>query len=164
MNDELMLVEPSEEYFAELAAYRNDFLENSDSMDGCGPLRRFDDMKAYLEDTMRYTREETLPEGMVLATQFLCIRKSDNRLVGMIQVRHYLNDFLRSDGRPHRLLRPPVRTQKRLCLLDAEKCAAVLQKPRPFRNSGLLPGYQRRKPQNDPEKWRPVRRHRLSCR
>ena len=90
MNDELMLVEPSEEYFAELAAYRNDFLENSDSMDGCGPLRRFDDMKAYLEDTMRYTREETLPEGMVLATQFLCIRKSDNRLVGMIQVRHYL--------------------------------------------------------------------------
>ena len=33
MNDELMLVEPSEEYFAELAAYRNDFLENSDSMD-----------------------------------------------------------------------------------------------------------------------------------
>ena len=29
---------------------------------------------------------------------------------------------------------------------------------------GLLPGYQRRKPQNDPEKWRPVRRHRLSCR
>ena len=68
MNDELMLVEPSEEYFAELAAYRNDFLENSDSMDGCGPLRRFDDMKAYLEDTMRYTREETLPEGMVLRT------------------------------------------------------------------------------------------------
>ena len=53
-------------------------------------------MKAYLEDTMRYTREETLPEGMVLATQFLCIRKSDNRLVGMIQVRHYLNDFLRT--------------------------------------------------------------------
>ena len=94
MNDELMLVEPSEEYFA----YRNDFLENSDSMDGCGPLRRFDDMKAYLEDTMRYTREETLPEGMVLATQFLCIRKSDNRLVGMIQVRHYLNDFLRTFG------------------------------------------------------------------
>ena len=98
MNDELMLVEPSEEYFAELAAYRNDFLENSDSMDGCGPLRRFDDMKAYLEDTMRYTREETLPEGMVPATQFLCIRKSDNRLVGMIQVRHYLNDFLRTFG------------------------------------------------------------------
>ena len=70
MNDELMLVEPSEEYFAELAAYRNDFLENSDSMDGCGPLRRFDDMKAYLEDTMRYTKEETLPEGMAVGVVF----------------------------------------------------------------------------------------------
>ena len=73
-------------------------LEDAAYLDGCGPLRRFDDMKAYLEDTMRYTREETLPEGMVLATQFLCIRKSDNRLVGMIQVRHYLNDFLRTFG------------------------------------------------------------------
>ena len=81
MNDELMLVEPSEEYFAELAAYRNDFLENSDSMDGCGPLRRFDDMKAYLEDTMRYTKEETLPEGMVPATQFLKCSNLQNRIL-----------------------------------------------------------------------------------
>ena len=80
MNDELMLVEPSEEYFAELAAYRNDFLENSDSMDGCGPLRRFDDMKAYLEDTMRYTREETPTVSLEP------------------EVRHYLNDFLRTFG------------------------------------------------------------------
>ena len=77
MNDELMLVEPSEEYFDELAAYRKDFLENSDSMDGCGPLRSHDDMKAYLEDTMRYTKQETLPDGWVLATQFLCIRKAE---------------------------------------------------------------------------------------
>lgn len=164
MNDELMLVEPSEEYFAELAAYRNDFLENSDSMDGCGPLRRFDDMKAYLEDTMRYTREETLPEGMVLATQFLCIRKSDNRLVGMIQVRHYLNDFLRTFGGHIGYSVRPSERRKGYASWMLKKCAAVLQKPRPFRNSGLLPGYQRGKPQNDPEKWRPVRRHRLSCR
>ena len=37
---------------------------------------------------------ETLPKGTVIATQFFYIRKSDNRLVGMIQVRHYLNDYL----------------------------------------------------------------------
>ena len=89
-------------------------------------------MKAYLEDTMRYTREETLPEGMVLATQFLCIRKSDNRLVGMIQVRHYLNDFLRTFGGHIGYSVRPSERRKRLCLLDAEKCAAVLTKASAF--------------------------------
>lgn len=63
-------------------------------MDGCGPLRKFTDMKAYLNETNKYLNPATLPEGMVIATQFLCIRKSDNKLVGMIQVRHYFNEYL----------------------------------------------------------------------
>ena len=121
-------------------------------------------MKAYLEDTMRYTREETLPEGMVLATQFLCIRKSDNRLVGMIQVRHYLNDFLRTfGGHIGYSVRPSERRKG--------YASWMLKNVQPYCKSlglseilDLLPGYQRGKPQNDPEKWRPVRRHRLSCR
>ena len=45
MEEELVLVKPSEEYVTELLAYKKDFLENSDSMDGCGPLRRFDEVK-----------------------------------------------------------------------------------------------------------------------
>ena len=32
------------------------------------------------------------------ATQFLCIRKPDNRVVGMIQVRHRFNAFLKEYG------------------------------------------------------------------
>lgn len=63
-------------------------------MDGCGPLRKFTDMKEYLNETNKYLNPATLPEGMVIATQFLCIRKSDNKLVGMIQVRHYFNEYL----------------------------------------------------------------------
>ena len=45
-------------------------------------------------ETNKYLNPATLPEGMVIATQFLCIRKSDNKLVGMIQVRHYFNEYL----------------------------------------------------------------------
>ena len=36
---------------------------------------------------------ETVPEGRVQATQFICVRKSDNRIVGMLQVRHYFNAY-----------------------------------------------------------------------
>ena len=34
-----------------------------------------------------------LPD-MVPATQFMFVRKSDNRLLGMIDVRHYFNEYL----------------------------------------------------------------------
>ena len=67
-------------------------------MDGTGPLKRFENISEYLSETEKFLKKETLPEGMVLATQFLCVRKSDNRLVGMIQIRHYFNDFLEKFG------------------------------------------------------------------
>lgn len=44
------------------------------------------------------TAQDTLPEGLVIATQFFYVRKADNRLVGMIQVRHYFNDYLSKFG------------------------------------------------------------------
>lgn len=94
MEQELILVNPSEEYLKELSDYRNEFLTNENSMDGSGPLRKYTDMKEYLNETNKYLNPNTLPEGMVIATQFLCIRKSDNKLVGMIQVRHYFYEYL----------------------------------------------------------------------
>lgn len=94
LDGKLIFVRPSEEYAEDVWAYKNEFLENNDSMDGCGPLRRAKDMKEYLEIVDSYLHKETLPEKMVIASEFFCIRKSDNRLVGMIQVRHYFNDYL----------------------------------------------------------------------
>ena len=41
-----------------------------------------------------YEDPETVPSHLVPATQFLFVRKSDNKLVGMIQIRHRFNDFL----------------------------------------------------------------------
>lgn len=92
MDNELMLIKPSKDYLDELKAYREEFLNNGDSMDGCGPLREYDYMNEDLEMTNRYLKLETLPKGMIIATQFLCVRKSDNKLVGMIQIRHYFNE------------------------------------------------------------------------
>lgn len=54
MEQELILVNPSEEYLKELLDYRNEFLANGNSMDGCGPLRKFTDMKEYLNETNKY--------------------------------------------------------------------------------------------------------------
>ena len=63
-------------------------------MDGCGSLRRIDNPLEFIQKCIDYESPETLPPDKVLATQFMLVRKNDNRLVGMIQVRHYFNDYL----------------------------------------------------------------------
>lgn len=85
-------VEPNEEYTEQIAEYKQALLDANSSMDGCGSLRRCDDSLTYISECQKYTSHKTLPEDWVLTTQFLYIRKADNRLVGMIQVRHYFND------------------------------------------------------------------------
>lgn len=92
------LIEPSATYAEQIRAYRRDFLDADDSMDGCGPLRKCEDPMAYLSECKKYTAPETLPDGFVIATQFFYVRKADDRLVGMIQVRHYLNTYLSKYG------------------------------------------------------------------
>ena len=44
IDNELMLIKPSKDYLDELKAYREEFLNNGDSMNGCGPLRKHDYM------------------------------------------------------------------------------------------------------------------------
>ncbi len=63
-------------------------------MDGTGPLRRLSDPLEWLAAVERFRRSETVPEGRVEATQFICAREADDRLVGMIQVRHRFNEYL----------------------------------------------------------------------
>lgn len=94
----MILIKPSAEYAEQIKEYRREFLDADDSMDGCGSLRRIADPMEYIKKCKDCERPETLPEGLVIATQFLFIRESDNRLVGMIQVRHYFNDYLSKFG------------------------------------------------------------------
>lgn len=91
---DVLLIKPSEEFASQIAEYRMEFLDAGDSMDGCGSLRQIEDPKIFLKKCKDYENPETLPSGKVLASQFLLVRKNDMRLVGMIQVRHYFNEYL----------------------------------------------------------------------
>ena len=98
MRQNAFLVKPTAEYAEQIREYRQEFLDCGDSMDGCGSLRRIDDPFEYIKKCPDFESPDTLPEGRVLATQFLLIRECDNRLIGMIQVRHYFNDYLSKFG------------------------------------------------------------------
>lgn len=90
----IKLVLPSEKYLNQVWAYRQECLDASSSMDGCGSLRHAESAEQWLANVRSYTDPAMLPEGKVLATQFLAVRESDDKVVAMIQIRHYFNEYL----------------------------------------------------------------------
>ena len=92
--EQFILTRPTVEYASQIKEYRQEFLDAGDSMDGCGPLRRFEDPEEYIKIRVDCEDKATVPAHLVPATQFLFVRKSDDRLVGMIQIRHCFNDYL----------------------------------------------------------------------
>lgn len=72
--------------------YRAEFLAHGDSMDGCSNLRRFENMADWYNWIQKAENRETCPKGWVPDTQFISIRPSDGRLIGMLDIRHELND------------------------------------------------------------------------
>ena len=91
--EEFILLRPTSEYASQIIEYRHEFLDAGDSMDGSGPLRRFENPEEYIKICAEYEDPEKVPSHLAPATQFFFIRKSDNKLVGMIQVRHRFNDY-----------------------------------------------------------------------
>lgn len=92
--EECTLMRPTKAHLDEIAAYRREFLEAGDSMDGTGALRRMEDMEEYLRLTLEREDRARVPSHLVPATQFVFVRNRDGRVVGMLQVRHTFNDFL----------------------------------------------------------------------
>lgn len=122
--DTIKLILPTEEYLDQVWAYRRECKAADSSMDGCGPLRFNESPEQWLADVRAYMDPATVPEGKVQATQFLSLRESDGRLVGMLQVRHYFNEYLEKYAghigysiRPSERRKGYAREQLRLSLL-----------------------------------------------
>ena len=94
----MKLIEPSMEYAQQIMAYRQEFLQAEGSMDGSGSLRHCETAEEWIRREQLYKSPETLPEGKVLASQYMYVREADNKIVGLIQIRHYLNDYLEKYG------------------------------------------------------------------
>lgn len=90
---ELKLMTPMEFDLEQVWEYRQEFLDACEHLNGCGPLSKSGSAKEWLDATMSYADPETVPEGLVQATQFMATRRSDGRMVGMIQIRHSLNEY-----------------------------------------------------------------------
>ncbi|MEG0295234.1 MAG: GNAT family N-acetyltransferase [Clostridium sp.] len=94
----IKLVLPNKEFKKEIEAYKEDFIINNDSMDGTAGLQNVDDLDEWFAALRDNASEDTVRPGLVPASTYLAVRISDGQVVGMIDIRHRLNDYLLKFG------------------------------------------------------------------
>ncbi len=97
MNKErLELIIPTSEYKEQVMKYRKIFLENEESFDGCAGLEECNTYEEWLDFENRLSKK--YGENYVPSDVYLGVRKSDNKLIGIIDIRKGLTDFLYNYG------------------------------------------------------------------
>ena len=96
---ELKLVFPTEEYKEQVEEYLKEHFDNGEiELHGDGGLDRIKDFDKWLIKVKSDLSKETIQEGRCPATLFLAVRKSDDKVVGVIQIRHELTEKLLKNG------------------------------------------------------------------
>ena len=75
-----------------------EFRKYESIINGHGSIDKCASYEEWLDKLAMYENKETLPEGRVLSTQYITVRESDNKVVGLVNARWYLNDFLKIHG------------------------------------------------------------------
>ena len=97
LNEErLKLIIPTNEYKEQVMEYRKIFLENEESLDGCAGLEECATYEEWIDFDNRLSRKHG--DSYVPSDVYLAIRKSDNKLVGIIDIKKGLTDFLYNYG------------------------------------------------------------------
>jgi len=97
--NECYLLKPDISFENELISYRNEFINNHDSMDGTSRLEKIENIADWILFNQKLEHQETLPDGpFVPSSLYLYVRKTDHKIVGMINIRHCFNDYLENFG------------------------------------------------------------------
>ena len=96
--EKIILVKPNLSYADEIIKYKEESLKENPLINGSAGLNRFSSIEDWLEELKKRSSEATVPEGLVPSSTYLGIREKDNYIVGMIDIRHYLNKYLTQVG------------------------------------------------------------------
>lgn len=96
--DKIILVKPDLSYADEIIKYKEESLAESPIINGSAGLDRFSSIEVWLEELKKRSCEDTVPKGLVSSSTYLAVREKDNYIVGMIDIRHYLNEYLTQVG------------------------------------------------------------------
>ena len=96
--EKIILVKPNLSYADEIIKYKEESLKENFLINGSAGLNRFSSIEDWLEELKKRSSEDTVCEGFVASSTYLGLREKDNYIVGMIDIRHCLNEYLTQVG------------------------------------------------------------------
>ncbi|MPN04576.1 hypothetical protein SDC9_151817 [bioreactor metagenome] len=87
------LIEPSKEYEMEILGYKSEFQVNSENLHGSSGLKNAINIDEWISHIIKNSKDETAKEGIVPSSTYLAVRLVDNKVIGMVNIRNYLNEY-----------------------------------------------------------------------
>ncbi|MDR0862537.1 MAG: GNAT family N-acetyltransferase [Oscillospiraceae bacterium] len=97
----MKFVFPRAEYEDGATAYIREFHDHASQVNGAGGLERYLRDHTYSEWLAKVRADADIanvPPGKVPSLTYFYVRESDDKIIGMINIRLALNDFLRTEG------------------------------------------------------------------
>ncbi|WP_205751582.1 GNAT family N-acetyltransferase, partial [Bacillus cereus] len=92
--DEIELLLPSLEFEQEIMNYKNEYPYNPNGIEGTSMLAFKNSITDWLDYLKIHENRKTVPDNRVPAIQYIVVKKSDHSIVGMLNLRLELNDYL----------------------------------------------------------------------
>lgn len=106
----ITLVEPTIELKKEALNYREEhFLNGEKVINGSEQLDKLESYEEWLDLVTKNSKKATVSPDWVVTDTFFAVRESDKKIIGIIDLRHTLNDFLKDFGNCGYSVRPSER-------------------------------------------------------
>lgn len=86
--EEIVLIKPSLEYADDIMKFRQELLDTECEFSGCGSLHNCTTANEWIEIIDK--SETTCINGSVTSNSYIAIRLNDNKIVGIIDLRHHI--------------------------------------------------------------------------
>ncbi|MCQ4865087.1 GNAT family N-acetyltransferase [Pseudoflavonifractor phocaeensis] len=96
--EKILLRRPTEADEDRVWAYRQAFLDRGETVHGSSALSAAESYSAWLRQVRCNQNPQTVRPGLVVSDTLMAVRAPDGVLVGFIDIRHTLNDFLMRFG------------------------------------------------------------------
>ena len=108
--EKISLVRPTEELEFQAVEFKNEFFNNGETeINGSELWDKTDNYNIWLEKVTKQINKETVDPNWVVTDTFFAIREQDKKIIGMIDFRQELNDFLKDFGHCGYSVRPSER-------------------------------------------------------
>lgn len=98
MMEKLIFQKPAADMESAALNYKKEFCQAGEMVIHGDAMLDSMDYDLWLKQTLENWEKETVHDNWVQSSTFFVVRESDGRIIGMIDIRHTLNDFLAAYG------------------------------------------------------------------